>query len=140
MKLTWNRLIKEEGSRFGAVKSRGNLVERSKLQGSWSRTYMNELDERSRTTTSLEEVSAQKGRERREKITVFGSLHVWRSITEALEQLLLARSSLEPREIRRWWISREGFLGCSWCGCRAERGREKRGREMWGCGCLSRID
>ena len=34
MKLTWNRLIKEEGSRFGAVKTGGNLVESSKLQGS----------------------------------------------------------------------------------------------------------
>ena len=114
MKLTWNRLIKEEGSRFGAVKSRGNLVERSKLQGSWSRTYMNELDERSRTTTPFEGFSAQNGKKEREILIVLKAYKCWGLITKVLERLSLARSCVESREYEDVLKILGRVSWCSW--------------------------
>ena len=91
---------------------------------------MNELNERSRTTTPFEGFSAQNGKKGREISRVFGSLHVWRSITMVLERLSLARSCLESREYEDVLKILGRVLGVLGGGFRAERGREKRGREM----------
>ena len=91
---------------------------------------MNKLEGRSRTYTSLDIVSAQKREKGREILMIIEAYMCRGWITKVLERLSLARSCLKSREYEDVLKILGRVLGVLGGGFRAERGREKRGREM----------
>ena len=96
-----NRLSKRESLRdLGEVSRESPRIELSFLDLEYEH-HRNRLEKAHEQPPPLRRFRPKMGEKEREENEVFDAYMRWRSITEALEQLLLARSSLEPREILR---------------------------------------
>ena len=84
----------------------------AKLQGSWTWTHMNKLEERSRTSTTFGIFSAQK-REKEREILVIIEAYMWsRWMRMMLEGFLHLIQALNLENMDDLW---EKKSVCSWC-------------------------